>query len=275
MRILHAVFVVVVFFAATPFASKAAERADIEAFLEVTGFDVALESIKLSAGSAPAMIGLDEEDFGFQWRDMTARVFDVDTMHDLAIDLLEQTLSDNLLEHAMTFYASDLGARLVVAENDSHLEEDDDLKTEVGQAILEGLDRLDSPRRGYFERMNAAIDSAGTAARSIQEVQIRFLMAAAGAGVIELQMDEPDLRARMEGDKEALEAAITISALEGAAYTYQAFSDEDVLAYAEALEHPDMRAVYELMNAVQFEIMANRFELLAQEMSNIQPSQEL
>lgn len=275
MRILHAVFVVVVFFIATPFASKAAERADIEAFLEVTGFDVALESIKLSAGSAPAMIGLDEEDFGFQWRVMTARVFDVDTMHDLAIDLLEQTLSDNLLEHAMTFYASDLGARLVVAENDSHLEEDDDLKTEVGQAILEGLDRLDSPRRGYFERMNAAIDSAGAAARSIQEVQIRFLMAAAGAGVIELQMDEPDLRARMEGDKEALEAAITVSALEGAAYTYQAFSDEDVLAYAEALEHPDMRAVYELMNAVQFEIMANRFELLAQEMSNIQPSQEL
>ena len=61
----------------------------------------------------------------------------------------------------------------------------------------------------------------------------------------------------------------------GAAYTYQAFSDEEVLAYAKALEDPQMQKVYALMNAVQFEIMANRYEQVAQRLGNMQPSQDL
>jgi hypothetical protein len=36
-----------------------------------------------------------------------------------------------------------------------------------------------------------------------------------------------------------------------------------------------MRQVYDLMNAVQYEIMANRFEALALAMQNLQPSQDL
>ena len=123
--------------------------------------------------------------------------------------------------------------------------------------------------------MNAASDSAGTSIRAIQEVQVRFLMAAAAAGVIDLPMDEPDLREMLANDQEEMRAGIEQSALEGAAYTYQAFADEEVLAYAEALEHPDMREVYDLMNAVQYEVMANRFEALAQAMSRLQPSQDL
>ena len=56
---------------------------------------------------------------------------------------------------------------------------------------------------------------------------------------------------------------------------YQSFSDEELLAYTEALEDPQMQEVYQLMNAIQFEIMANRFEVLAAEMANLQPGQEL
>ena len=41
------------------------------------------------------------------------------------------------------------------------------------------------------------------------------------------------------------------------------------------LEHPKMQEVYALMNAVQYEIMANRFEALARAMQSLQPSQEL
>ena len=36
-----------------------------------------------------------------------------------------------------------------------------------------------------------------------------------------------------------------------------------------------MQEVYELMNAVQFEIMADRFELVAEKLAEINPGQEL
>ncbi|WP_299627568.1 DUF2059 domain-containing protein [uncultured Tateyamaria sp.] len=275
MRALRSVFATVVFCLVLPGLAAAADRDRLEAFLEVTGFDVALESIRLSASSAPQMLGMEAEDFGSEWARLTDEVFDVGQMHDMALDILEETLSDDLLTHAVEFYASDLGRRLVVAENASHLSEEDELKAESGEAIVAGLERLDSPRLDYLKRMNAASDSAGTGLRAIQEIQVRFLMAAAGAGVIGLEMDEADLRAFLGRNEEALRADLEQGALTGAAYTYQSFSDADVLAYAEALEHEDMRQVYDLMNAVQYEIMANRFEALARAMQGLQPSQEL
>ena len=221
------------------------------------------------------MLGLEAEDFGTEWTRLTTEVFDTDIMHDMAVDILAETLSDDLLTHAAEFYATDLGKRLVVAENASHLSEEGALKSESGEAIIAGLTRLGSPRLTYLKRMNAASDSAGTAVRAIQEVQVRFLMAAAGAGVIELQLSEPELRERLSQDEDAMKAEIAENALSGSAYTYQAFSDAEVLEYAKALEHPKMRSVYDLMNAVQYEIMANRFEALAIAMQRLQPSQEL
>ena len=258
-----------------PGLGVAADRGKLQAFLEVTGFDVALQSIRLSASSAPQMLGLEAEDFGTEWTRLTTEVFDTEIMHDMAVDILAETLSDDLLTHAAEFYATDLGKRLVVAENASHMSEEDALKSESGEAIIAGLTRLGSPRLAYLERMNAASDSAGTAVRAIQEVQVRFLMAAAGAGVIELQLSEPELRERLSQDEDAMKAEIAVNALSGSAYTYQAFSDAEVLEYAKALEDGKMRRVYDLMNAVQYEIMANRFEALAIAMQRLQPSQEL
>ncbi|MEX0311455.1 MAG: DUF2059 domain-containing protein [Tateyamaria sp.] len=275
MRALRLGFAALLLTLATAVSAAAADRVKLQEFLEVTGFDVALESIRLSAGSAPEMLGLQAEDFGTEWTRLTKDVFKTDLMHDLALDILEQTLDDDMLTHAADFYASDLGQRLVVAENASHMKEDDTLKQESGEAIVAGLERLDSPRLDYLKRMNAASDSAGVSVRAIQEVQVRFLMAAAGAGVIELQLEEPDLRELLSSDEDVLKEEISKSALTGAAYTYQSFSDDEVLAYAEALEHPKMRQVYDLMNAVQYEIMANRFEALARAMQSLQPSQEL
>jgi len=250
-------------------------RESLEAFLEVTGFDVALESIRLSADAAPQMLGLQAEDFGSEWKRLVGDIFQTELMHDMAIDMLEKTLSDDLLTHASEFYASDLGARLVVAENRSHMIEEDGLKSESGGQIIEGLTALGSPRIAILARLNAASGSEDNALRSIQEVQIRFLMAAAGAGVIELQMDEPDLREAMKSQEEELRAGLRASALEGAAYTYQAFSDAEMTDYAIALENPDMQEVYALMNAVQYEIMANRFEAVAERLRSMQPSQDL
>lgn len=255
--------------------ARAADAERLEAFLEVTGFDVALESIRLSADSAPQMLGMSADDFGSEWSRLVSEVFKTDLMHDMALEILSETLSDDLLSHAADFYASDLGQRLVVAENASHMVEEDGLKSESGTSIIDGLVRIGSPRVALLTGLNEASDVADSSIRAIQEVQIRFLMAAASAGVIELRMDEPDLREAMRSQEGEMRTAIKTNALANAAYTYQAFSDDEVAAYSDALSDPKMQQVYALMNAVQFEIQANRFEEVAQRLSAMQPSQDL
>jgi hypothetical protein len=254
---------------------QAADKVRLEAFLEVTGFDVALESIRLSADSAPQMLGIEARDFGSEWSRLVTEVFATDLMHDMAIDILGKTLDDDLLTHAADFYATDLGQRLVAVENKSHMVEEDGLKSETGTEIIDGLVRIGSPRVEILGRLTGASDVEDTSVRAIQEVQIRFLMAAAAAGVIELRMDEADLREAMRAQEGELRTSIKANALATSAYTYQAFSDDEVAAYADALENPKMQRVYELMNAVQYEIMANRFEAVAARLSKMQPSQDL
>lgn len=275
MRLIQQLLVVpaIVVMAAVP--AKAAERANVEAFLEVTGFDVALESIRLSADAAPQMLGIAAEDFGSEWQRLVREVFDTDLMHDMAIDILQEALDSTLLEHAADFYATDLGQRLVEAENRSHMIEEEGLKSDSGSQIIEGLHSISSPRIAILERLNSASGSEDASVQAIQEVQIRFLTAAAAAGVIEMQMDEPDLREALRTQEAELRASLRQSALEGSAYTYQAFSDDELVTYAEALEDPRMQKVYALMNAVQYEIMANRYEAVADRLRNMQPSQDL
>ncbi|WP_187430772.1 hypothetical protein ROLI_020280 [Roseobacter fucihabitans] len=255
--------------------ARATDLDRLEAFMEVTGFDVALDSIRLSAETAPNMIGIEAEDFGSEWTRLVEDVFDTEQMHDMAIDILSQTLDDDILNHAVEFYASDLGQRLVVVENASHLKEDDALKTESGEAIVAGLVDIGSPRLEELKRMNSAIGSEDASIRAIQEVQVRFLMAAASAGIIDLRMDEEDLRESLKTQEPEIRLNMQRSALSGSAYTYQAFSDAEISAYADALENPKMQQVYELMNAVQFEIMANRYEAVAQRLQALRPSQDL
>lgn len=255
--------------------AQAADREKLEEFLVVTGFDVALESIRLSADSAPQMLGIEADDFGSEWRRLVSEVFETKLMHDMALDILGETLSDDLLAHGAGFYATDLGKRLVEVENKSHMAKNDDVKSESGEQIVEGLARIKSPRIDLLKRLNRASDAGDTSISAIQEVQIRFLMAAAGAGVIDLQMDEADMRAFMKSQQAELRTEIEKSSLANAAYTYQAFSDDEVAAYADALSDPKMREVYALMNAVQFEIMANRFEAVAVRLQDMQPSQDL
>jgi hypothetical protein len=260
---------------AVPIPAQAQESDRLEAFLQVTGFDVALESIKLSASTAPQMIGLEAADFGQQWTFLVEDVFDTGLMHDMAVEILNQTLDDDLLTHAVEFYASELGQRLVAVENASHMKDDDALKYESGEAIIAGLVQIGSQRVEELKRLNAAVGSEDASIHAIQEVQVRFLMAAATAGVIELRMDEEDLRESLKRQEGEMRRSMQRNGLAASAYTYQAFSDDEISAYADALEHPKMQKVYTLMNAVQFEIMADRYEEMALGMRNLQPSQEL
>ncbi len=258
-----------------PSQSAAANRDRIEAFLTTTGFDVALESIALASGSAPQMLGIDPDGFGSDWTRLTAEVFDTEGMHETAVSILEQTLSDEALAHAVDFYASDLGQRLVVAENASHMIEDDEAKQREGKEIIADLIQDGSQRVESFKRMNRAIDSSGTTLRALQEIQLRFLLAASASGVIDLQLGADEIRMMMKRNEAAMRQSLQLSALAGAAYTYQDFSDADVDAYVVALEQPLMQEVYELLNAIQYEIMAMRFEVLAARMAELHPAQDI
>ncbi len=253
----------------------AASRDQIEAFLTTTGFDVALDSIALASASAPDMLGIDADGFGSDWTRLTQEVFDTQEMHETAVSILEQTLSDEALTHAVSFYASDLGQRLVEAENASHMDEDDQAKQLRGQEIVSDLIKVGSTRVESLKRMNRAVDASGTSLRALQEIQVRFLLAASASGVIELQLSGDELREMMRRNEAEMRRSLQLSALAGSAYTYQDFSDEDVDAYVEALEQPLMQEVYELLNAIQYEIMAMRFEILAARMAELRPAHDI
>ena len=255
--------------------SKAADRDRLEAFLDVTGFGVALDSLTLSAAEAPKMLGMQASDFGSDWERVANDVFDTDEMRNTALDILSQTLSDEGLAHAAGFYASDLGQRLVAVENAAHMAEDDSAKREDGEDRVAEMIRAGDDRLEVLKELNAAVDQSDTAVRAIQEVQVRFLMAASHAGVLDRSIDEQSLRALLKEGEDELRIELKAGALANAAHTYADISTEDLAAYRDALEHPLMQRVYELMNAVQFEIMASRYERLAARMADLHPGQEL
>lgn len=260
--------------AASAPGARGADRARLEAFLEVTGFGVALDSIALSASNAPAMLGMEEGVFGTDWSRIAEDVFDTELMRETAIEILAATLEDDLLAHAAGFYATPLGLRLVETENASHFDDSGVAATE-GQEIIADLVQSGSERITYFKRMNAAIDSSDTSVRAVQEIQVRFLLAAAAAGVVEMTMDELDLRAALKADEGQMRRQMQMDALINTAYVYRDFTDAEVLTYTEALEDARMKTVYDLMNAVQYEIMAQRFEVLAGKMAGLEQGQEL
>lgn len=268
------VLIAAMFSAVSATAAWSADRVDVEAFLNITGFDVAIESIALSAESAPEMLGLDAGDFGTEWRFVTSQVFDPAFMTERATKILVETLDEEYLNHAAGFYASDLGLRLVEAENTSHFE-DDTVKYDTGRAMVANMVKEGSDRIEMLRRMNHAIDPNDIGTQAVQEIQVRFILAAAFAGVIDLRVDEDGLRAALAENENAMRIEMEASSLASAAYTYRDFSDADVLAYTEALEHPDMQVVYELMNAVHFEVMMNRFEALATKMGDMSPQLDL
>lgn len=254
--------------------AQTAERARLQAFLEVTGFDVALDSIALSAKDAPAMLGKDTSDFGDDWSTAANEVFDPQKMRDTALDILSQTLEADVLAHAAGFYASDLGQRLVQVENAAHMVEGDE-KAKIGETLVNRMDHEDKQRLKVLRKLTRAVNSDDVSVRAVQEIQVRFLMAASHAGVLDTELDEGNLRAILRETEGDLRQSLRKSAVIAAAYTYRDIPEDDLRDYLDALQNPKMQRVYELMNAVQYEIMANRFEVLATRMSEIGQGQDL
>ncbi|WP_371171047.1 DUF2059 domain-containing protein [Aliiroseovarius sp. 2305UL8-7] len=254
--------------------AQAASEEDIREFLEVTGFDVAIASIQQGAMAGPALTGEDPNMFGRQWVKLAEEVFDPSAMVSDAVEMIDAVMPDDLLEHGADFYGSPLGQRLVEVENESHMA-DDAQKYEEGEKIVEKLIEDDSLRVQLFREMSNAIGSTDTAIRSIVEIQVRYLMAAVSAGVSDFDISEEDLRLMLMEQSAQMRQGIEVNTLIANAYAYRDLSDEELIDYLAALQDPKMGQVYEILNAIQYQIMADRYEDLARRLADLQPEQEL
>lgn len=250
-------------------------KPQIVEFLQVTGFDEALNSIAFSAGQAPSIIGMDARSYGASWDRFTKEIFDPAHMRDTAIGILQDQLSPDAMKFAMDFYGSPLGQDLVRAENAAHSVVDSEVSLEAGMRIVSLLVRDSDPKLALLRRMGQAVDAGGVAVQAIQDVQLRFVFAAVDAGLITLQVDPSKLREEFTADQVSLRLALAESALAQNAYTYQGFTLAELTDYAAALEHPLMQTVYALLNAVQYEIQAERFEALAVRMAEYESGEDL
>lgn len=254
--------------------AAAADRAKLRAFLEITGFDVAIESLQQGAMAGPGMAGSDPSDFGSEWVRLAEKIFSPEEMIDRALDMMAAVMPDDLVDHGADFYASDLGQRLVAVENASHLTPEAEKYGEAERLLAE-YQRTGSPRIAWYEAMTVAIGGIDSTVRALIEVQVRYLMAAMAAGSAGIEMSEADLRGLFQAQAPAIREDVRHYSLLSSIYAYRDISDADIAAYVAALEHPKMRQVYEVLNAIQFEVMAERYEELAAALAGLSPQQDI
>ncbi len=260
--------------AGTLAAQAGVERGKLLAFLQVTGFDKSIEGLQDGAVAGPGLAGDDPDDFGADWVRLAREVFDKPGMIEQALDMMEAVMPDDLVNHGAAFYASDLGQRLVAAENAS-LATPDDEKYAMAEELLSDMIASDPERLEMYREMTSAIGGIDQSVRSVIEIQVRYLMAAMAAGSSDLDMSEADLRAMLQEQAPEIAQNVAIYGILGSAYTYRNFSNDEIAEYLRALQDPKMKQVYEILNAIQFEIMADRYEKLAAALAGLQRQTEL
>ncbi len=254
--------------------AQATERAKLRAFLEVTGFDKAIEGLQDGAIAGPGLAGDAPDAFGSEWVRLAREIFDKPEMIEQTLDMMEAVMPEALIDHGAAFYATDLGQRLVAAENASIATPDDE-KYALAEELVSDMIQSDPERIELFREMSDAIGGVEQSVRSAIEIQVRYLMAAIAAGSSDIDMSEADLRGLLESQADEIRQNVQIYSILGSAYTYRDFSNEELRLYVEALKHPQMRQVYEVLNAIQFEVMAARYERLAAALAGLAPQTEL
>jgi len=260
--------------AASIAAAQGADRGKARAFLEITGFDVAIESLQQGAMAGPGLAGDAPGEFGTDWVRLAQQIFDPEDMVERALDMMQAVIPEELVDHGAAFYASELGQRLVVVENQAHMAPDEEKYAEAERVLTELVD-TQSPRIALYQSMTDAIGGVESSVRSSIELQVRYLMAAMAAGAVEMDVSEQDLRGMLATQAPELRKNVQVFALLNSAYAYRDMSDADVADYVAALEDPRMQQVYEILNAIQFEIMAERYERLAAAVAELHPQQDI
>ena len=123
--------------------------------------------------------------------------------------------------------------------------------------------------------MMEAIGGVESSVRSAIELQVRYFLAAMAAGAIDDEISEEDLRGMFASQAGEMRENVRLYSVLNSAYAYRDVTDQDMTDYVAALEHPKMRQVYEILNAIQFEIMAERYERLAAALADLHPQQDI
>ena len=252
----------------------AADRGKVAAFVEVTGYGVVIESLQQGAMAGPGMVGDAPATFGKQYSKLAETVFDPTEMRGRALDILTAVMPDALVDAGADFYASDLGQRLVEVENAAHMTAGKE-KFAAGQDLVSSMMTANPTRLDLFTAMDDAIGSADTGQKAIVEIQLRFLLAATAAGVLPEGPSESELRALLTAQAKENESESALYGLISNAYTYRDISDADLKAYVDALRTPQMHQVYEILNATQYQVMIERYELLGARLGELAPQKDL
>lgn len=255
-------------------AAAAADRGKIAAFVEVTGYGVVIESLQQGAMAGPGMVGDAPATFGRQYSKLAEKVFDPDSMRGRALDILVAVMPEELVDAGADFYASDLGQRLVEVENAAHMTPGKD-KFAAGQDLVQDMMTSNPTRLDLFSAMDEAIGSADTGQKAIIEIQLRFLMAAMAAGALPEGPSESELRGLLTAQAKENESQSALYGLISNAYTYRDIPDADLQAYVDALRTPEMQQVYEILNATQYQVMIERYELLGARLGELAPQKDL
>jgi hypothetical protein len=255
-------------------AAGAADRGKIAAFVEVTGYGVVIESLQQGAMAGPGMVGDAPATFGQQYSKLAEEVFDPHSMTERALDILTAVMPDTLVDAGAGFYASDLGQRLVEVENAAHMTPGKE-KYAAGQDLVSAMMTDNPARLDLFTAMDEAIGSADTGQKAIIEIQLRFLLAAMAAGVLPEGPSESELRAILTAQAKENASQSALYGLISNAYTYRDIPDADLQAYVDALRTPEMHQVYEILNATQYQVMIERYELLGARLGELAPQKDL
>lgn len=259
-----------------PFSAFAASEEKVNEFLSVTGFDVAIDTLPSSAKGGPAILGLETRDFGPGFELAASRAFDLSTLRGEAIQKISEGLSEEEIEHAIDFYDSPLGRRLVKAENISHFDEDSAARQIRGRIILAGMDAdAQEERMNVLNVLAQASVTMEESLRSQTGAQFRFLVAADYEGLHSLSLPEDMMYGLLLSSMLDMKDEILMDAVVSSAVTYESFSNEELVSYTKALQKEDMQSVYEVMDDVYFDLLGDSFVRLAEEMAKLGVSQEL
>lgn len=259
-----------------PFSAFAASEEKVNEFLNVTGFDVAIDSLPSSADNAPTMLGLEKSDFGPGFEAGAQRAFDLSVMRPKAVEMILENLSDEEIEHAIAFYSSELGRRLVVSENASHVEDDVSARQGRGGMILAQMGPEEQEER--VDVLKVLAEASVTMEESLTNqagAQFRFLVAADYEDLYTLALPEGMMYNLLLATMLEMKNDILMDAVVSSAATYEDFSNEELATYTAALQEEDMQSVYEVMDNVYFELLGDGFEKLAREMAQLGVSEEL
>ena len=193
-------------------ALVAADRETSREFLEVTGFDVAITSMQEGAMNGLGIAGADPDAFGSEWVRLSEQVFDPDAMIEDTLDMMEAIMPQELVDHGMDFYGSELGQRLVEAENAGHGVSNERQMAE-GEMIVTRLADENPDRIEEYRKMSAAIGGVEQSTRAIIEIQVRYMMAAMAAGASDIQYSEAELREILSQQSDQLANAISTSGI--------------------------------------------------------------